>query len=184
MSRAFALSAMLLLAACSKSPEGATGESADDFAKRAGLDVPADSVPSVAEINAQPVVAPTGAAQLTPLSADAPRALGAIAGGCSFIYQGRSLLVVGAGEGTDPGSGRGVLVIDGQQVVLPGNAAGGVQVVESGPTLSGAGYTVSVLRAEGPPQARGERNEWTAGLRVAGPQGETTFSPGTWSCTA
>ncbi|MGN3973152.1 hypothetical protein [Tsuneonella sp. SYSU-LHT278] len=183
MNRALALSAILALAACSRSPDAPAGESADDFAKRAGVEAAPGAVPSVAEINAQPVVAPTGAAQLTPLSNDAPKALGAIAGGCSFIYQGRSLLVVGAGEGTNP-TGRGVLVIDGQQVVLPGTAAGGTQVVESGPTLTGAGYTVSVLRAEGAPQAKGGRNEWTAGLKVAGPQGETTFSPGIWSCTA
>ena len=77
-----------------------------------------------------------------------------------------------------------VLVIDGQQVVLPGNAAGGPQGVESGPTLSGAGYTVSVMRADGPPRSANGRNEWTAGIKVAGPQGETVFTPGTWSCTA
>ncbi len=183
MSRVLATTLMFALAACSKSPDSPAGESADDFAKRTGLQNNADQVPSVAEVNAQPVVAPTGAAQLTPLSANAPKALGAIAGGCSFIYQGRSLLVVGAGEGTDP-KGQGVLVIDGQQVVLPGNTVGGMQVVESGPTLTGAGYTVSVLRADGAPQEKGGRNEWTAGLKVAGPQGETTFSPGTWSCTA
>lgn len=183
MSRVLTFIAILALTACSKAPDSPTGESADDFAKRAGVGGPADDVPFVAEVNAQPVVAPTGAAQLTPLSAEAPKALGPIAGGCSFVYQGRSLLVVGASKGTDP-KGQGVLVIDGTQVVLPGTAAGGTQVVESGPTLSGAGYTVSVLRADGAPQVKDGRNEWTAGLKVAGPQGETTFSPGTWSCTA
>ena len=79
--------------------------------------------------------------------------------------------------------GQGVLVIDGQQVVLPGGMAGGPQVVESGPTLSGAGYTVSVMRADGPPRVNAGRNEWTAGLKVSGPQGETVFTPGTWNCT-
>lgn len=181
MKRLFVFGAIAALAACSQSDEP-QGESAEDFAQRAGVKAPAGQVPSVAEINAQPVVAPTGAAQLTPLASDAPKALGQIQGGCSFIYQGRSLLVVGAPEGTEA-KGQGVLVIDGQQVVLPGNAAGGPQVVESGPTLTGAGYTVSVLRADGPPQVKSGRNEWTAGLKVAGPQGETTFSPGTWNCT-
>ncbi len=183
MKRALAFSALMVLAACSKSPAEAPGDSANDFAKRAGVAASGSEMPSVAEVNAQPVVAPTGAAQLTPLGSDAPKALGAIAGGCSFIYQGRSLLVVGAPDGTDA-KGQGVLVIDGQQVVLPGSDAGGTQVIESGPTLTGAGYTVSVLRADGAPRANGGRNEWTAGLKVAGPQGETTFSPGTWSCTA
>ena len=46
-----------------------------------------------------------------------------------------------------------------------------------------AGIAFSVLRADGPPQVNAGRNEWTAGLKVAGPQGETTFSPGTWNCT-
>jgi hypothetical protein len=90
--------------------------------------------------------------------------------------------VVGAPDTADA-TGQGVLVIDGQQVVLPGAMAGGPQVVESGPTLSGAGYTVSVLRADGPPRSVGGRNEWTSGLKVAGPQGETVFTPGTWNCT-
>lgn len=183
MRRAAVLAAAALLAACSKSDDPATGESADDFAQRAGVNgAPAGPVPSVAEVNAQPVVAPSGKAQLTPLSQDAPKALGRIKGGCSFIYQGRSLLVVGAPDTADA-RGQGVLVIDGQQVVLPGGMEGGPQVVESGPTLTGAGYTVTVLRADGPPQVKGGRNEWTAGLKVAGPQGETTFSPGTWNCT-
>ncbi|ANY20744.1 hypothetical protein A6F68_02244 [Tsuneonella dongtanensis] len=182
MRRLAVISAIALLAACSQADEP-KGESAEDFAQRAGVAPSAGAVPSVAEVNAQPVVAATGAAQLTPLTADAPKVLGKIAGGCSFVYQGRSLLVVGADEGADA-KGQGVLVIDGQQVVLPGSAAGGPQVVESGPTLTGAGYTVSVLRADGAPQAKDGRNEWTAGLKVAGPQGETTFSPGTWSCTA
>lgn len=182
MRRLASLSALALLVACSQADEP-KGESADDFAQRAGVGTaPGGSVPNVAEINAQPVVAPTGKAQLTPLAADAPKALGKIKGGCSFIYQGRSLLVVGAPDTTDA-KGQGVLVIDGQQVVLPGGMDGGPQVVESGPTLTGAGYTVTVMRADGPPQVKNGRNEWTAGLNVAGPQGETVFTPGIWNCT-
>ena len=174
--------ALLALAACSKSAE-APGESADDFARRTGAHAPSEQVPSVAEIDAQPIAAPTGAAQLTPLAADAPRALGAIKGGCSFVYQGRSLLVVGAPDSTDA-AGKGVLVIDGNQVVLPGAAAGGPQVVESGPTLSGNGYTVAVNRADGAPREVAGGNQWGADLVVTGPGGETRFSPGTWTCTS
>ena len=181
MRRLVAIAALAALAACSQGGDE-KGETAEDYAQRAGVATPAGGVPSVAEVNAQPVVAPTGAAQLTPLTAEAPKALGKIEGGCSFVYQGRSLLVVGAPDSADA-SGQGVLVIDGQQVVLPGTAAGGPQVVESGPTLTGAGYTVSVMRAEGPPRTNAGRNEWSAGLKVAGPQGETVFTPGTWNCT-
>ncbi|MGX7952631.1 hypothetical protein ACWPM1_08695 [Tsuneonella sp. HG249] len=169
----------LMLAACGQGGEG-TGESAEDFAERAGVGAPSQAAaPQVAEINAQPVVAPTGAAQLTPLSADAQRALGPFQGGCSFAYQGRSLLVV-RGPATPGGSAEGVLVVDGQQVLLPGTQ----QPIESGPTLTGAGYTVTVMRAEGSPQTIGGRREYTADLKIAGPQGDTTFSPGTWSCTS
>jgi hypothetical protein len=179
--RLLALTALMALAACGKSDEPAAGN-ADDFAQRAGVGAAAGSAPSVAEINAQPVIAPTGKAQLTPLSAKAPSALGKIHGGCSFIYQGRSLLVVGAPD-TAEAPGNGVLVIDGRQVVLPGAQAGGPQVVESGPTLSGGGYSVAVLRAEGAPTVNAGRNEWGADLVVTGPGGETRFSPGTWNCT-
>lgn len=186
MTRAALLAApiavLALLAGCSKSDDAATGDTADDFAQRAGVDGATGSVPNVAEINAQPVVAPTGSAQLTPLTKDAPRALGKIKGGCSFIYQGRSLLVVGAEDNADA-TGNGVLVIDNRQVVLPGAAQGGPMYVESGPTLSGGGYTVAVARAEGAPTVNAGRNEWSADLTVSGPGGETTFSPGTWNCT-
>ena len=173
--------AALALAGCSKS-EQTKGETSDDYAARTGVATATSGVPTVTEINAQPVVAPTGKAQLTPLSPDAPKALGKIKGGCSFIYQGRSLLVVGAPDTTDA-AGNGVLVIDGRQVVLPGASAGGPQVVESGPTLSGEGYTVAVVRADGAPRSAAGRNEWGADLVVTGPGGETRFSPGTWNCT-
>lgn len=173
--------AALALAGCSKDSD-TKGETSDDFAARTGVGTATGTVPAVAEVNAQPVVAPTGKAQLTPLAANAPQALGNIRGGCSFIYQGRSLLVVGAPDTTDA-AGNGVLVIDGRQVVLPGANAGGPQVVESGPTLSGGGYTVAVNRAEGAPQSVAGRNEWAADLVVNGPGGETRFSPGTWNCT-
>ncbi|MXO74127.1 hypothetical protein GRI40_02685 [Altererythrobacter aerius] len=181
MIRAAALIALAGLAACSE-PADQKAESADDFAQRAGVGGAAAGAPAVAEINAQPLAAPTGKALLTPLARNAPTALGEIHGGCSYIYQGRSLLVVGAPDTTDA-TGKGVLVIDGQQVVLPGAAAGGPQVVESGPTLSGNGYTVAVLRADGAPRSVSGRNEWAADLVVTGPTGETTFSPGTWNCT-
>jgi hypothetical protein len=172
----------LALAGCSKSDDGGKNDTSADFAQRAGVGSATGTVPTVAEVNAQPVVAPVGKAQLTPLSPDAPKALGKIKGGCSFIYQGRSLLVVGAPDTTDA-AGNGVLVIDGRQVVLPGANAGGPQVVESGPTLSGGGYTVAVNRSEGAPQSVAGRNEWAADLVVTGPGGETKFSPGIWNCT-
>jgi hypothetical protein len=181
MRLASALAMLTALAACSQGePEG---ESAEDFAQRAGVAQGAAAV-SVAEVNAQPVVAPTGAMKLTPLSADAPKALGAIQGGCSFVYQGRSLLVAGAAEGPDAVAS-GVLVIDGRQIVLPGNEPGGRQYVESGPTFAGEGQTVAVQRGEGTPQSVNGRREWAADLVVAGQAGpETKFSPGTWSCTS
>lgn len=163
--------AALALAGCSNSDDGAQRESSAEGAS---------TLPTVAEVNAQPVVAPSGKAQLTPLAADASKALGEIKGGCSFLYQGRALLVAGA-AGNANGPSNGVLVIDGRQVVLPGT--GGPDGVLSGPTLSGEGYTVAVNRSEGSPQAVAGRNEWAADLVITGPGGETEFSPGTWNCT-
>lgn len=176
--RALVALAALTLAACSQGGED-NGETAEDFAQRAGVGAQPSAAPQAAEINAQPIVAPTGPAQLTPLSADAPKALGQFKGGCSFTYQGRSLLVV-RGPVAAGGSPEGVLVVDGQQIILPGSP----HPIETGPTLTGAGYTVSVVRAEGTPQAVSGRREYAADLVVTGPRGETTFSPGTWSCTS
>lgn len=183
MRAALAISACAVLAACSQGGQDA-GETADDFAERAGVAGARPEQPSVAEINAQPVIAPTGMARLSPLGPAAPAALGEIAESCSFVYQGRSLLVAGAPAGADTGA-KGVAVIDGRQLVLPGSEAGGPAYVEGGPTFVGDGYTVAVLRAEGAPHRAGERSEWPADLIVAGPTPpETRFSPGTWSCPA
>lgn len=171
MKRLMLAAALVALGACSQADE--KGESAEDFAQRAGV---GGSVPSVAEINAQPVVAPTGAAQLTPLSADAPKALGAMDGGCSFVFQSRSLLVTAH----DGGAVRnGVLVIGGRQIAMPASAAS----EGAAATLAGEGYTVSVRHPEGDPHLVNGRNQWPADLTVTGPEGETVFSPGTWSCT-
>lgn len=175
----------LALAACSGEPEPADGESAEDFAARAGVGADGVETPGgqVAEINAQPLVATKGSAKLTPLADDARKVLGPVQGGCAFAYQGRTLLTVGAPDSTDA-AGKGVLVIDGRPIVLPGADAGGPQVIESGPTLTGGGYTVSVQRAEGQPRSVAGGNEWPADLVVDGPDGETKFSPGTWTCAS
>lgn|GEM_PF-5376478 len=166
MRRILAIATLAALAACSPSVES-KGENADDFAKRAGVQPAADGVPTVTEINAQPVIAPTGAAQLTPLSVDAPKALDAVEGGCSFLYQSRTLLVVGSPDRASGGR-KGVLVVDGKQLVLPATSPS-----DELPTLSGAGYTVAVRRTGN-----------TAELTVTGPGGATTFAPGTWNCTS
>ena len=159
--------AISLLAACSGSKEP-EGDSAADYAQRAGV---ATASPTVAEVNAQPIVAPTGSAKLAALTPEAPKALGQYKGGCTFAYQGRQILVVRppVKAGSDI---EGLLVIEGQQIILPGSEA-----ADGGVTLAGAGYTVSVSRAAG-----NERG--VAGLKVSGPQGDTIFTPGTWSCAA
>ena len=167
MKRLLPILAASLLAACSGAKE-AEGDNAADFAQRAGV---ATASPNVAEINAQPIVAPTGAAQLAPLAEDAPKALGQYKGGCTFAYQGRQVLVVRPPVKAG-GDIEGLLVVDGQQVILPGS-----QTADGGVTLAGAGYTVSVSRPQ-----RDERG--VASLKVAGPQGDTVFTPGTWSCAA
>ena len=175
--------AALALAACSSEQPAQNGESAEDYAARAGVGADGVETPAtpVAEANAQPVTATEGTSVLTPLATNAAKSLGAVKGGCTFAYQSRPLLSVGAPETTDA-SGKGVLVIDGRAIILPGADAGGPQVMESGPTLTGGGYTVSVMRAEGEPERVGDGNQWPADLVVKGPNGETRFSPGTWTC--
>jgi hypothetical protein len=179
--RALALGALVLaLAACSGG-EKDKGGTAQDYAQRTGVDAGAPAV-SVAEVNAQPVKPSAGSSVLTPLAANAPTVLGKIKGGCTFAYQDRTLLSVGAPDTTDA-TGKGVLVIDGRQVILPGIDAGGPQVIESGPTLTGDGLTVAVQRAEGAPESvAGGGHRWAADLVVKGPTGETRYSPGTWTC--
>ena len=66
---------------------------------------------------------------------------------------------------------RGVLVIDGKEVSLPGAPAGTAQVVANGVTLAANGYSVAVKPGSG-----------SAVLTINGPQGETTFAPGSWNC--
>lgn len=184
MRLALTLFAALALAGCSDSTP-AESESADDFAARTGVagEAGQGAVPSVAEVNAQPVAPSEGEVALTPLTRNARTALGPTSGGCAFAYQGRTLLSVGAPD--DMGQkGKGVLVANGRQMVLGGIEAGGPQVVESGPTLTGGAWTASVLRAEGSPAiVGGGGNQWPADLVVKGPQGETKFSPGTWTCS-
>ena len=80
MRRLLLILAVAVLAACSGSEEP-EGDNAADFAQRAGV---APGAPAVAEINSQPIVAPTGNAKLAALSADAPKALGQYKGGCTF----------------------------------------------------------------------------------------------------
>ena len=167
MRRLLAILAVAVLAACSGSEESES-DSAADFAQRAGV---ASGTPAVAEINSQPIVAPTGDAKLAALSGEAPKALGQYKGGCTFAYQGRQVLVVRPPVKVG-GDIEGLLVIDGQQIILPGTEA-----ADGGVNLAGAGYTVSVSRAAG-----NERG--VAGLKVSGPTGDTVFTPGTWSCAA
>lgn len=172
------VAALLALAACSdRAPT--EGETADDFAARTGQ----GGMPSVAEINAQPLTADEGATRLTPLASNARTVLGPVKGGCAFAYQGRTLLTVGAPDDMSQ-TGKGVLVADGRQMVLGGIDAGGPQVVESGPTLTDGTWTASVLRAEGSPEAVAGGNQWPADLVVTGPQGESKFSSGTWTCSS
>lgn len=167
MMRLLPILTVALLAACSGSQEP-EGDSAADFAQRAGVGT---TPPAVAEINSQPIVAPTGNAKLAALSAEAPKALGQYKGGCTFAYQGRQVLVVRPPVKAG-GEVEGLLVVDGQQIILPGSEAG-----DGGVTLAGAGYTVAVSRAAG-----NERG--VAGLKVSGPEGDTVFTPGTWSCAS
>lgn len=165
MRAAAALITLALVAGCSKQGEG---ESSNDFAGRVGGSGQG-TAQSAAEVNAQPVVAPTGKVALTPLAPAAPKTLGTVAHTCQFDYQGRTLLVAGADDLTGAGV-RGVLVANGGEMAMPGSPTGVAQVMAKGVTLKGDGYTATVK-----PGAQ-------ASLTLTGPEGETVFAPGTWSC--
>ena len=168
MKQLAAIALLVGLAACSQSNEG---DNADDFANRVngGAAGSGGTTASAAEVNAQPVVAPSGKAVLTPLAAAAPKTLGTVAHTCQFDYQGRTLLVAGADDRAGAGV-RGVLVANGGEMAMPGSPAGAAQVMANGVTLRSAGYTAKVT-----PGA-------AAALTLSGPDGQTTFAPGTWSC--
>lgn len=132
------------------------------------------AAPSIAEVNAQPVTPSEGDIELTPLAADTRETLGAAGRTCAFAYQGRTLFWAGEGE-----QGlRGKLVADGRALELEGGAA----ALDAGATLGDGTTTVRVDRAEGSPETVAEGERWPADLVLAGPQGETKFSPGTWTC--
>ena len=143
---------------------GCSGDTPDD-----GEAQPVEaSAPSIAEINAQPVTPSEGDIELTPLAADAGEALDAAGRTCAFAYQGRTLLWAGEGE-----QGlRGKLIADGRALDLEGAA----QALDTGAALGDGSLTVLVQPAEG--------SRETADLVLAGPQGETRFSPGTWTCSS
>lgn len=184
MRSAFVLIAAAGLSACSPQGEPA-GESADEFAGRAGVAggsaQTAGAGPAAAQ-DVQAVAAPGGKPRLTPLASTSYRVLGKTSGRCTFAYGGKALLTVGAPDDIAD-KGKGVLVVDERQMVLAGVDAGGPQVVESGPTLTDGTWTASVQRAEGSPEPAGGGNRWSADLVVRGPGGESRFSPGTWTCS-
>ena len=165
MKRSIALMAAFVLAACSgDAPE--SGEAA-----------PAETnAPSIAEVNAQPVSPSEGEIELTPLASAARDALGVAGRTCAFGYQGRTLLVAGDG---DQGL-KGTLVADGRTIDLEGAAA----ALDSGAVLGDGTMTVLVGRTEGSPETVAEGRRWPADLVLAGAQGETKFSPGTWTCSS
>lgn len=171
MKRALVLSA-LLLAAC--------GRSEDE-----------EAAP-----NASPVPTPTVSAQASGLSL-APLQSGdgqvvadnmSNVGGCSFHDQtGTLLLSVGIpdtyGMSTSDTPAIGVARINGRAIKLTlENAL--PRTVEEGPALSGEGFTVTVLRAEGEGKTLDrEVVEYAADLVVSDGSGDSrTYSPGGWRC--
>ncbi len=150
MKRVLVPLALAALAACSPERDSETQ-----------AEVPVNA--GLAEVNAQPIVAPTGSARLTPLAASAVAAVGGD-DGCSFAYQERLLLIVG--------DNAGAAVVDGTEVRLKT-----VDDAGQGPVLQGGGYTFTVRQAGGP-----SSDLIASDLIISGPSGETIFSPGTWSC--
>lgn len=110
-------------------------------------------------------------------------------GGCSFHDQAGTLLLsvgipdnYGLAEGAG-GPAIGVARINGTPTKLTADKADAA-FVENGPKLSGVGFTVTVLRAEGEGKTLDrELVEYAADLVVADGGGDSrTYSPGGWRC--
>ena len=110
-------------------------------------------------------------------------------GGCAFYDEGQRLLLsvgipdnygrpVGAG-----GDAIGVARVNGTPAKLTAEK-GDAAYVEGGPKLSGGGYTLTVLRAQGEGKTLDrEEVEYMADLVVAGAGGAArTYSSGGWRC--
>lgn len=111
---------------------------------------------AIAEAYAQPLRAAEGDAKLTPLAADAATTAGLGASVCTFTYQDRPLMLTGAGKG--------VAVLDGREIALAGE----------GPVWNADGTDFVVVPGEA----------GSAELRITSADGETRFSPGTWTCAS
>ncbi len=110
-------------------------------------------------------------------------------GGCAFYDEGQRLLLsvgipdnygrpVGAG-----GDAIGVARVNGAPAKFTAEK-GDAAYVEGGPKLSGGGYTLAVLRAQGEGKTLDrEEVEYMADLVVAGAGGVArTYSSGSWRC--
>lgn len=155
MKRLIGLGAALVLFGCSsETPD--SGETA-----------PAEQTePAIAQPFAQPLTAFEGEAVLTPLAANAAQVAGLGEGGCRFAYMDRALLA--------SGGGKAVAVVDGRMVTLPGADL----------EFARGDRAFRIERAEGSPETVEGGEQWPADLVVAGPEGETKFSPGTWTCAS
>lgn len=168
MKRALILSAMLL-AAC-----GSSEEAPDDAATA----TPAAAAPSA--LSLEPLQNGDGAIVADNMSN---------VGGCGFYDKdGRNLLSVGIPDnyGLAEGAGGpaiGVARPNGEPTKLTA-AKADAGTIEGGPKLSGGGFTLTVLRAEGEgkPMDR-EEVEYAADLVISDGGGDSrTYSPGGWRC--
>jgi hypothetical protein len=171
MKRALVLSALVLLAACGRSEEEAA---------------------PVAPTPTPTVVAAGAALALDPLQNGDGQVVAdgmSNVGGCAFYDKdGRHLLSVGIPDNYDlavgaGGDAIGVARIKGEAIKLTAVKAD-AGYVEGGPQLTGGGFTLTVMRAEGEgkPLDR-EEVEYAADLVVADGGGDShTYTPGGWRC--
>jgi hypothetical protein len=169
--RALLLSTLVLLAAC--------GRSEDDAAPVTPTPTPT-AVAAASGLALEPLQSNDGMIVADNMSN---------VGGCAFYDKdGRHLLSVGIPDNYDlpvgaGGDAIGVARIKGQTIKLTANK-GDAGYVEAGPQLTGGGFTLTVMRAEGEgkPLDR-EEVEYAADLVVADGGGDSqTYSPGGWRC--
>ena len=171
MIRAFAIPAIVLLAACNQ--QSAEQEGADDFAARVGAGgASAEGAPAPVETTAVQAAPPAGAnvLALEQLGNIGGVDLGPRAGGCTFASNGVEMLMAAApADRALPGK---ATVRVGGKLLLLDAPPGGISTVMQGTTFTGEGFTASVNNTGAD----------TGVLTVTNANGQQKAFDGRWVC--
>ncbi len=114
---------------------------------------------------------------------DVASLLGPTLGGCQFVTEaGTTVLAAGAPDDRNA-TGKGVVSLDGQAIVLDGTEPGGVAAIDAGPALEGSDMRVEVEVGDAEPVSTGiETNSRAATLKVSPATGNAYTLTGDYRC--